>query len=276
MGGPLGAVRSMLYVPAHRPEMVAKTVRWRPDLVVVDLEDAVPAAAKETARDLAVRAIGQLDAPAGTAVLLRVNPVGTPWFDADVAAAARARVGVVLPKLERAAQLSLLRDGLAAAGFPEAPVVGGIDTGLGVADSRTLLAGGVAAAYFGAEDFIADVGGLRTAAGLEVLPARAAVLLACHLAGIPAIDQAVVAVRDDDRFRADALAGRQLGYQGKICVHPGQVGLAHEVFTPTVEEVQHARAVLEAGASGVAVLDGEMVDEVHLRQARSTLARAGA
>lgn len=280
MDGPFGAARSMLYVPANRPEMIAKTTRWRPDVVVVDLEDAVPVAAKDTARDLAVAAIAELNAAgsdggAGTTVLLRVNPAGTPWFAADVAAAARARVGVVLPKLERVAQLAELRERLAAAGFPDAPVVGGIETGLGVADSRELLAAGADAGYFGAEDFIGDVGGRRTAGGAEVLYARAAVRLSCHLAGITAFDQAVVAVRDDDRFLADASTGRDLGYQGKICLHPSQVGLAHQVFTPSAAEVERARAVLEAGASGVAVVDGEMIDEVHLKLARATLARAG-
>jgi citrate lyase subunit beta / citryl-CoA lyase len=273
--GGLGQVRSMLFVPAHRPEMVAKTVRWRPDIVVVDLEDAVPVSEKESARQLAVTAIGALEPPPGTAVLLRVHPVGSPWFREDVATAIRCRVGVVLPKLERVAQLDELRELLAEGGLPDAPICGGIETARGVADARELLAAGVTTCYFGAEDLIGDLGGRRTEAGHEVLYARSAVLLAARVAEIPAIDQAVVAVRDDGRFLADATAGRELGYQGKICVHPRQVELAHQVFTPSEQEIEHARAVLAAGESGAAVLDGEMIDEVHLRLARATLARAG-
>ncbi len=278
MGDPLGGlgqVRSMLFVPAHRPEMVAKTVRWRPDIVVVDLEDAVPVSEKESARHLAVTAIGGLEPPPGTTVLLRVHPVGSPWFREDMATAVRCRVGVVLPKLERVAQLDELRDLLAEGGLADAPICGGIETARGVADARELLAAGVTTCYFGAEDLIGDLGGRRTDAGREVLYARSAVLLAARLAEIPAIDQAVVAVRDDDRFLADATAGRELGYQGKICVHPRQVELAHQVFTPSEQEIEHARAVLAAGESGAAVLEGEMIDEVHLRLARATLARAG-
>ena len=98
--------------------------------------------------------------------------------------------------------------------------------------------------------------------------------LAAYLAGVPAIDQVVVDIADDDQFLADARRGKSLGYQGKMCIHPRQVGLAHQVFTPAPEEVAHARAVVAAGAAGVAVVDGQMVDDVHVRMARAVLARA--
>ncbi len=92
---------------------------------------------------------------------------------------------------------------------------------------------------------------------------------------MPAIDQAVVGLGDDEYFLADARAGRAIGYQGKICIHPRQVELAHEVFTPAAEEVAHAEAVLAAGEAGVGVVDGQMVDSVHVKMARSVLARVG-
>jgi citrate lyase subunit beta/citryl-CoA lyase len=133
----------------------------------------------------------------------------------------------------------------------------------------------VAAAYFGSEDFLADLGGRRTAGGLEVLYARSEVVLAGRLAGVPVIDQAVVAVDDDAAFTADAEQGRALGYVGKICVHPRQVALAHAVFTPSEDDVAAARRVIDAAAGGVAVVDGQMIDAVHLRLARQVLDRAG-
>jgi citrate lyase subunit beta/citryl-CoA lyase len=102
------------------------------------------------------------------------------------------------------------------------------------------------------------------------------VALAARLAGIAALDQVVTAVRDDAAFRADAQQARALGYAGKLCIHPAQVALTHEVFTPGEAEVAHARAVLAASVSGVGLLDGEMVDDVHVRMAHATLARAGA
>lgn len=271
MSVPVFTARSLLFVPGTRPDMLAKVARCRPDAVVVDLEDAVAPTAKEEARALAADAVAA-ERPGAGVVLLRVNPVGTPWHDADVAAAAEAGFdGVVLPKYERGVQLSQVRAVLPT----HAGVVVGLESGRGVLDCRELLEHGPDAVYFGAEDFVADVGGHRTAAGTEVLYARSRVCLAAHVAGVAALDQAVVAVRDEAAFRADAEQGRAIGYQGKICLHPTQVLLAHEIFTPTDEEIAHARAVLEAGRGGVGVVDGQMVDAVHLRMAETVLARAG-
>ncbi|WP_345421858.1 CoA ester lyase [Actinomycetospora chlora] len=259
--------RSLLFVPGNRPEMIAKVPRWSPDAVAVDLEDAVAAGDKDDAREAAVRAVAEL--PAGVQIFVRVNATATSWHADDVAAVAgSAAHGVVLPKLEDPAQLADL------AGRLGLPVIGGLETVRGVARCRELAAGCLAV-YFGAEDYIASIGGRRTSGGLEVLHARSEVVLAAALAGVGALDQAVVAARDTDAFRVDSAAGRDLGYDGKICIHPSQVALAHEAFTPTDEEVAHARAVIEAGRSGVGVVDGEMVDDVHLRMAAAVLQRAG-
>jgi citrate lyase subunit beta / citryl-CoA lyase len=272
--------RSLLFVPGGRADMIAKAPRSAPDAVAVDLEDAVAPGDKEAARSTAVAAVGELpDRSSGQhaeragLVLIRVNAPGTPWYDDDVAAvAATERAGVVLPKYEDPAQLADLR-----ARTGERPVVVGIETARGVARARELLAGpGVTAGYFGAEDYIASVGGRRTSSSREVLFARSEVLLAARLAGVGALDQTVVNVRDTELFRTDAGEGRDLGYDGKICIHPAQVAIAHEVFTPSEAEVAHAREVVEAGRSGVGVVDGEMVDDVHLRMAAAVLARAGA
>jgi citrate lyase subunit beta/citryl-CoA lyase len=183
-------------------------------------------------------------------------------------------VGLVVPKVSRPQDLHEVRQALADNDWTEALIVAGLETALGVADTRPLLAGGLAAAYFGAEDYIADIGGRRTPGGEEVLYARSQVCLAAYLAGLPAIDQAVVGLGDEEHFLADARAGRAIGYQGKICIHPRQVELAHEVFTPTPGEVAHARAVVAAGEAGVGVVDGQMVDSVHVKMAQSVLARA--
>lgn len=263
-------LRSVLFVPGGRTDMIAKAIRASPDAVVVDLEDAVAQADKNTARRTAVEAIDSLD-HGSAVVLVRVNPRATRWFISDIAAvAASAAAGVVLPKLERVEDLAKLRELL-----PEgAMVIAGLETARGVADCRALLGHGVDAAYFGAEDYIADLGGRRTPGGDEVLYARSRVVLAARLTATVAIDQAVMAVRDTDRFRTDAEHGRALGYQGKICLHPAQVRIAREVFTPSDEEIAHAKAVVAAGASGVGVVEGQMVDDVHLRMATALLARA--
>lgn len=266
------ALRSLLFVPGGRADRIAKIGRFGADGVVLDLEDAVAVADKDSARATVVAALSTLDVPEGTTVLVRVNAPGSPWFAEDVAAVKGTRAdGVVLPKLEHADQL---------AGLGGMPIIGGLETALGVADARPLLATGAAmgliGAYFGAEDFIADMGGRRTAESTEVLYARSQVALAARLAGVSALDQVVTAVRDDEAFRRDAEQARALGYPGKLCIHPAQVALAHEIFTPSETEIVHARRVLEASETGVGLLDGEMVDDVHVRMAHATLARAGA
>jgi citrate lyase subunit beta / citryl-CoA lyase len=270
------AWRSLMFVPGGRPDMVSKTPRWRPDAIVVDLEDAVAVQDKDRARATAVTAIRALPVSSGTTVLLRVNPGGTPWWSADLAALGECPGdGVVLPKLSGLHELDDARAVLGHAGRADALLVGGIETAAGVAAARALLAAGLSAAYFGAEDYVADVGGRRTRPGLEVLYARSEVCLAARLAGIPVVDQAVVAINDGEYFRADAEAGRAIGYSGKICIHPSQVAIAHQVFTPSMAEVSRARAVIEAARAGMGVLDGEMVDEAHVTMARSVLDRAG-
>jgi citrate lyase subunit beta/citryl-CoA lyase len=276
----LTRARSLLFMPATRADMIAKIPRFAPDVAVADLEDAVAAGDKERARDIAATAIDALypkdqgdDRP--VTVLIRVNAIGTPWFDGDVAAAAGcAAAGIVVPKLATPQELGHVRQTLAEHSWSDAVLVAGLETALGVADARALLSHGVSAAYFGAEDYIADIGGRRTRAGAEVLYARSRVALAAHLAGLPALDQVVTDLADDEHFLADAAAGRDLGYQGKMCIHPRQVALAHQVFTPTPAELAHAREVVAAAQAGVAVVDGQMADEVHVRMARATLARA--
>lgn len=276
-----GALRSLLFVPGGRADMIAKVGRSAPDGVVLDLEDAVAPGDKDTARATVVEALGSLEVPDGTLVLVRVNAAGSPWFGDDVAAVVGTRAdGVVLPKLERSIELVELRAQLEARGRGDAVIVGGLESATGVADARSLLTVGatvgLVAAYFGAEDYIADLGGRRTAAGTEVLYARSQVVLAARLSAVAALDQVVTAVRDDDGFRRDAAQARDLGYQGKLCIHPAQVPLAHEAFTPTEAELAHARAVVAASAQGVGMVDGEMVDDVHVRMARATLGRAKA
>jgi citrate lyase subunit beta/citryl-CoA lyase len=138
----------------------------------------------------------------------------------------------------------------------------------------------VTAAYFGAEDYVTDLGGVRTPGNAEVAHARAVVVLAARLAGVPAVDIVVPDFHDDDRFRREAAEARAFGYAGKLCIHPRQVALAHEAFVPSAEEVARARRLLaaydEATARGTAAIafEGQMVDEPLAARARGVLAAA--
>jgi citrate lyase subunit beta/citryl-CoA lyase len=262
--------RSMLFVPANRPDLAAKATRSAPDVVVLDLEDAVPPAGKADARATAAEAAATL---AGEVpVCVRVNPPGTPWFADDVASLPEGLTAVVVPKLESADQLDQVAKALGGRA-----VVAGIETVRGAADARQLLGPPVVACYFGAEDFIADLGGVRTPSNDEVAYPRAAVAMAARLAGVPALDMVTIDFKNRSRFGREAGEARALGYAGKLCIHPAQVEMANEAFQPTEEEIGWARRVLEAftEAGGMTIaVEGLMVDEVVAARARAILADA--
>jgi citrate lyase subunit beta/citryl-CoA lyase len=263
---------------------VAKFVSTGTDAGVADLEDAVAPSGKVAARSTCREAVDEVAAANPEfAIFVRVNKVGSEWFDDDVALIGSIPAyGVVLPKVEDQSEVNAVRNVLAAVGRDDVAVIAGIETARGVAAIGSILAGGVVdAVYFGAEDFVADVEGVRTPAGLEVLYARSQVALHARVAGIACLDQVVVRLDDDAGFGADAAMGRSLGYQGKMCLHPRQVTLANRAFSPTPVEIESARRVVAAydaaaaTGSGVIRLDGEMIDEPLVQRARSTLRTAG-
>lgn len=273
----------MLFAPGNRAEVLAKLPRSGPDGVVLDLEDAVPADAKAEARGIVARTAGELrDGHPGLAVHVRVNAVPSEWFADDMAHALVPGIaGVVVPKLESAEQVTAVAHALDDQGLDDLTIVAGLETAAGVARAEEVLADSrVHVGYFGAEDFVADIGGVRTPEGTEVLYARSRVALAARLTGTLAVDQVVTDLTDEDRFRADAAVGRSLGYRGKLCIHPAQVAWSHEAFTPSADELDRARRLLEAYDAAIAVgsaaisFEGQMVDEPLARQARTLLASA--
>ncbi len=272
----------MLIAPAVRPDFVAKLPTRGADAVFLDCEDAVPAGAKAEARVVARTMTPEL-VEAGCRVFVRVNALVSEWFVDDIAGALAPEVSaVVVPKLETPDDVDEVASALDRQGLGHVGIMAGIETARGVADARDVLAHGrIVAAYFGAEDFIADMGGVRTEGNDEVHYARSQVVLAGRLAGIATYDQVVTDFRNDDRFRREALEARNLGYTGKLCIHPGQVALTNEAFTPSDADVERARRLLtayaEAQERGLAAIDfeGQMVDEPLASQARSVLARAG-
>lgn len=272
-------LRSVLFAPAVRPDLIEKLSRANADAVVIDCEDATPPSAKAEGRENA-REIGARLATAGVAVFVRVNAVGSPWFFDDIAEGVPdGAAGLVLPMVETTGQLDILFEILKTQSRSGSTVVVGLETAGGVARAQELLSHPVAgAAYFGAEDFIADMGGVRTESNTEVLMARSTVALAGRLAGVPVLDQVVVAFRDDVRFRREALEARAIGFSGKMCIHPSQVTIAQQVFTPSAEEVETARRLVEAHEAAVregrsvVVVDGRMVDGPLVAQAKEVLA----
>lgn len=278
-------LRSPLFAPANRPDLVAKTPRSGPDAVIIDLEDGTPPAAKAEARSQAAAAAKNLGADGYSGfILLRSNSQGTEWFDGDLEAYADGPFGgVVVPKTETATQVREIEARLRDLGVADRPVIWGIESVRGVVEAVPALGAselGVAA-YFGAEDYIADLGGRRTRAGAETFYARTQVAMACRLAGLVAIDQVVTAIRDADQFEADARFALDVGFGGKMCVHPSQVAICHALFTPSPEAVDRARRLLAcyesalADGRATANFEGQMIDGPLVAQARQVLDRAG-
>lgn len=277
-------LRSLLFAPASRPDVLMKLPRSGPDGVVMDLEDAVAPAAKAEARHHAREATQalRLDHP-DLAIFVRVNPVGSEWFDEDLdGALSPGTTGVVVPKLESGRSVRIVADRLAELGLDDLTVCAGIETVAGVLGAADVLVDPVTVAYFGAEDYVADIGGLRTREGTEVLWARSQVAAVARIAGVHLLDQVVTDLSDEELFTADARLGRAIGYGGKLCIHPGQVEWANTVFSPSPEEVDHARRLVEtyeaAVAEGQAAVsfEGAMIDEPLVRRARALLDAADA
>jgi citrate lyase subunit beta/citryl-CoA lyase len=266
--------RSLLFAPANRPDLFRKFPRIKADLFVLDLEDGTPAAERPAARINLKDSVRAARGERNGNLFIRVNPAGSADCKADLAAVNESGAdGIVLAKSEDAEHIASLLTGL--------PVIAGIESVSGVVNALAIAASPcVIAVYFGAEDFAADMGARRTPDGVEVLYARSRVVLAARAAKVKALDQVVLDLKDDALFRRDGTLGRNLGYDGKMCIHPRQVDLANEVFAPTAAEIDHARRLViayEAAQSrGEATInfEGRMVDGPVVKTALSILAAA--
>ena len=273
-------IRSLLFAPGNRPEVLAKLPRSGPSAAAIDLEDAVPPGCKAEARAIAHRIAPDLVST--TQLFIRINAVDTDHFAADVTdGLPPGLTGVVVPKLESRTAVDAVSAALDGAGHTDLPIVAGLETVTGVVDARTVTTHRrVRWCYFGAEDYVADLGGVRTSGNAEVATARAQIAQAARLGNVQAIDMVVADFGDDARFRREATEARYLGFTGKLCIHPTQVALAAEAFRPTADELAWATAVAEAYDDALAQGDasiagtGEMVDEPVARRARALLAAA--
>ena len=268
--------RSLLYVPASSEAMIRKAGSRGADVLILDLEDGVLPEAKDEARDRAERLWSELDFGLAER-LLRVNAPGTPWHVKDLEAAARIRPdGVVLPKSESPKTVAAVAERLG-----HVPLFLMVETARGVLAAAELARlPHVAGLLFGAADFRESVRAGRERDESELLLARSTLVLAARAAGRSVFDTPFFEYRDDEGLETSARRARALGFDGKTAIRPAQVPIINRVFAPTEAEIERARKIvlaLEAAARegrGVATVDGEMVEALHLAEARRTLVRA--
>ena len=285
-------LRSALYVPATRPELLAKALASAADAVVIDLEDAVAERRKDEARATVVELLGPGGpgaAAGGKPIYVRVNAVGTRHAHADVAAVAALPVaGIRVPKVEGESHVRTVVGWLEAAGRGAGGTpcelwcliesAAGLERAFEIASAHPA----VASIGLGETDLRAS---LRLGPGEEGLAyARGRLVGAARAAGLASPMQSVFTdVKDLDGLRASCVLGRQLGFMGRSCVHPGQLETINAAFTPTEEDAVRAREIVDAlasaeetGAGAVALPDGRFVDFAVVEQARVTLALVAA
>jgi citrate lyase beta subunit len=270
-------LRSLLFVPGTRPDRFEKALAAGADAVIFDLEDAVEPARKAEAR----RLVGEFltaAAPAGPRPqrFLRVNPSQSHWFDddLDLVRTLEGIDGVVLPKCEAREGVSALT--AAAISRQVLPL---LETARGILNAAAIASAEptIPALILGAEDLTAELGIPRTIDGDELIFARSQVALAAATVGASAIDAVIIDITALDDLRRDAMRARALGFTGKMAIHPGQVPVINEVFTPTAEEIARARRIVEAfdaaaaKGEGVLRLDDRMVDRPVVERARRVI-----
>jgi citrate lyase subunit beta/citryl-CoA lyase len=282
-------LRSPLFAPGDSARKIEKALAGPADAVILDLEDSVASGQKDAARALTAEIAAASQRPG---LIVRINPPGTQWYLADLAAIVKARPdAVMLPKCGSAADLLALDHHLEALEVAADIEPGSIrvmpivtETTASVLALPTMLIGTtrVIAVCFGAEDLSADLGiSPRRADGTypaAIAAARAQTLLAAAAAGIPAIDTPFPDPRNPDGLAREAAEAAVDGFAGKLCIHPDQIGPVNHAFTPSPELRAWAERVLAGFAAnpgaGVFSLDGKMIDRPHLRLAERLLASA--
>ncbi|TFL19206.1 HpcH/HpaI aldolase/citrate lyase family protein [Jannaschia formosa] len=282
MTEPARPYRSVLYIPASKERALEKAAGLPVDAIIFDLEDAVAPTEKAAAREALGRALARI-AYGPRARIIRVNGADTEWGADDLAAACGMEAeAVLLPKVAGPEDIAAAVRVLEAAGSGMR-VWAMIESPAGVlnaaAIARALRLGGL---VLGTNDLAKDLGVRDRADRMPLLHCLSATVLAARAAGVPCIDGVYNAFRDEEGLRAECEQGRDLGMDGKTLIHPAQVAIANAAFAPTEAEIAQAQAVIAAHEAalaegqGVAVLDGKIVENLHVETARKTLARQAA
>jgi citrate lyase beta subunit len=275
---PTRTPRSLLFVPGAEERKLERAREAGADALILDLEDSVAAERKADARRLVAEMLrakrfGDIE------VAVRVNPPGTRYFEADLDAVIGAGGRrIMISKCESAEQVGAIAE---KAGSARLLLL--VETPLGIVAAPALAgaSASVEALCFGPADFSLAMGLVETDASRGIVyHARCSLVIAAKARAVAAIDSVFLSVKDDAAFRKDSELGLELGYDGKLCIHPRQVEIVNAVYTPSAEEVERARRIIDAferasaEARGVLALDGMMIDAPLVAAQRKVLARA--
>ncbi len=282
--------RACLYMPGDSMRKIQKAAGLRVDTIIMDIEDGVAYSQKAAARSTILDALQSVEFGSNER-LVRVNGVGSGWTHADLAATVAGRPdGYVLPKVESAAHVVYV-DHLLADLESEHGIAPGsltlhaiIESSRGVLNAREIAQASprLTALQLGAEDLAGNMGLTRTRASMEVFHARSVVVLAAAAHGLQAIDGVFLDIADAEGAFEEARQVAQMGYQGKMAIHPNQIEPFHRAFTPSDAEIAAAQRLVDAhhahqaAGRGAFVLDGKMIDPAIVKPAEQVLAKARA
>ncbi len=275
--------RSILYVPGSNPRALAKARGLAADGLIIDLEDAVAPQAKESARKIVAGALAE-GGYGRRELVLRVNAVDTPWGHADLAAAAAMPLdAVLLPKIESAERVRLTVSLLEALGAPQRLTLWCmLETPLGIlrAGEIAWATSRLSALVLGTSDLTKDLHALPTRDRLPLITSLSLAVLAARAHNLVVLDGVHLDLADDEGFVAACRQGRELGFDGKTLIHPKQIPAANAAFAPTEEEIEWSRRIIAAHSEaattgkGVVVVDGGLIENLHVEDARRLLALA--
>jgi citrate lyase subunit beta/citryl-CoA lyase len=270
--------RSVLYMPSSNAKAIEKAKSLPVDAIIFDLEDAVAPDAKAAARKSAVAAV-RSGAYGGRELTIRVNGIGTEWHDDDIVAASQAGPdAIVVPKVNSAEEVRALVAAMVQAGAPaHTRLWAMIETPVAVLDALAIARASdrLGAFVLGTNDLVKELYAEHVPGRAPILPSLHTVLLAARAAGIAVLDGVYNDVKNVDGFLAECRQGREMGFDGKTLIHPGQVEGANTAFAPDEDAVSDARGLIQAwedgAGSGVVTFNGRMVENLHVESARRTL-----
>ena len=262
--------RSMLFIPGNNPGMLQNGGVFGADSIILDLEDAVAPAEKDAARFLVAHALKTVDYGCSEKVI-RINPLDTFAAEDIKVIVPCCPDAILVPKVECAADIHAAVKMIAAAELPnQTPVkiIALLETPRGIIEAYQIAKADprVVALAFGAEDYTAGLGAIRTKEGTEIFTARTIVVNAAAAADVQSIDTPYTDANDEEGLLADTELAKQLGFKGKMSINPRQIDIIHSVFNPSMSDIDWAEQVIfairkaEAEGSGVASLNGKMVD----------------